>query len=349
VIYRSVVAQFAVPVVDLGRWRDGTSTDRRAVAADLDEALRTIGFMQVIGHAIPDLVVDAMVATSDAFFDMPLDDKLSATPADPSINRGYAASGTEALSYSIGDAAPPDLFEAFNMGDDEVDDADPFYAAERHRMFAPNIWPVDLPELRPALVTYFSEARRVALELTDVFAVALGLSERWFRPFVSRSTTTLRTINYERRHDEPDPLPGQQRMGAHTDYGVVTVLWADATPGLEILDPLGHWQAVVPDPGAVLVNIGDLTAEWTNDRWHSTLHRVVPPAAPGRLRRRSTAFFFDADWDARVECVPTCTDPDHPPKYPPAIAGEHLMAKLMGPRTLQPSEATDTAANRPGR
>ena len=149
------------------------------------------------------------------------------SPPDPPINRGYAASGTEALSYSIGDAAPPDLFEAFNMGEDEVDEADPFYAAERHRMFAPNIWPASGPALRPALVAYFAEARRVALELTDVFAVASGLSEGWFRPFVSRSTTTMRTINYERRHDEPDPLPGQQRMGAHTDYGVVTVLWAD--------------------------------------------------------------------------------------------------------------------------
>ena len=87
----------------------------------------------------------------------------------------------------------------------------------------------------------------------------------------------MRTINYERRHDEPDPLPGQQRMGAHTDYGVVTVLWADRTPGLEILGDDGAWHGVVPEPGALLVNLGDLTAEWTNDRWRSTLHRVVPP------------------------------------------------------------------------
>ena len=71
----------------------------------------------------------------------------SCTPSDPSINRGYAARGTEALSYSIGRDAPPDLFEAFNIGEDEVDYSDPFYAAAQHGAFAPNIWPAWRAEL----------------------------------------------------------------------------------------------------------------------------------------------------------------------------------------------------------
>jgi isopenicillin N synthase-like dioxygenase len=338
--------ELRVPVVDMEPWWEGGATARRMVASAFDTAAGEVGFAQIVGHRVPDHVIADMVASSDAFFALPLDEKLAARPADLTVNRGYAASGTEALSYSIGDAAPPDLFEAFNIGEDDVDECDPFYAAERHRMFAPNIWPERPAELRPALVAYFAEARRVALALTDVFAIALGLPEQWFRPFVDRSTTTMRTINYERRSHEPDPLPDQQRMGAHTDYGVVTVLWADSTPGLQVLGTDGAWHGVVPAPGALLVNLGDLTAEWTNDRWRSTLHRVVPPATPGPVKRRSTAFFFDANWDARIECVPTCTDADHPPKYPPVFAGEHLMAKLMGPRTLTASDAIDTAAGR---
>lgn len=287
-----------------------------------------------------------MVAATDRFFALPLKHKLAARPSDLTVNRGYAASGTESLAYSIGDVAPPDLFEAFNMGEDTVDERDPFYAAERHRLFAANIWPADDQGLRPALVEYFAAVRSVALTLTDVFAVALGLPNGWFRSFVDRSTTTLRTINYERRSGEADPEPGQQRMGAHTDYGVVTVLWADGSPGLEVLGPDGRWHAVAPAPGSLLINLGDLTAEWTNDRWRSTLHRVVPPDGQGPGRRRSTAFFFDGNWDAKIECISTCTDVDHPSKYPPVVAGEHLMAKLMGPRTLQPSEAMDTSADR---
>ena len=334
-------------MIDLDPWWHGDADQRASVAAALDVAASTVGFMQVQGHRISAEVIDAMRATTDQFFALPLDRKLAARPDDLTVNRGYAASGTEALAYSIGEETPPDLFEAFNMGEDDVDESDPFYAAERHRMFAPNIWPADVPGLRPALVAYFADARRLAVTLTDVFAMALGLPDGWFRRFVDRSTTTLRTINYERRAGEREPLPDQQGMGAHTDYGVVTVLWADDTPGLEILGTDGEWHAVSPEPGALLVNLGDLTAEWTNDRWRSTLHRVAPTSGPGR--RRSTAFFFDADWDAVIECVPTCTDIERPPKYPPVVAGEHLMAKLMGPRTLRPSDAIDTAADRQGR
>lgn len=336
---------FRVPVLDLEPWWDGDAAARDAVGGSFDDAASDVGFVQVIGHRVPERVIVDMVDAGDRFFALPLAEKLAARPPDLTVNRGYAASGTEALSYSIGESAPPDLFEAFNMGEDEVDESDPFHAAERHRLFAPNIWPAAVPELRPALVAYFAAARRVAITLTDVFARALGLPDGWFRPFVDRSTTTMRTINYERRHGEGDPLPGQQRMGAHTDYGVVTVLWVDGSPGLEVFVD-GTWHPVTPLPGAFLVNLGDLTAEWTNDRWRSTLHRVVPPAGDGPARRRSTAFFFDGNWDARIECVPTCTDAEHPPKYPPVLAGEHLMAKLMGPRTLEASNAIDTSADR---
>ncbi len=267
--------------------------------------------------------------------------------ARPDHQPWVRGSKTEALAYSLGRQAPPDLFEAFNIGEDAVDESDPFYAAERHRLFAPNIWPEHPASLRPALVAYFAAVRAVAMTLTDVFAPALGLSDGWFRPFVERSTTTMRVNNYERRADDGDPLPGQQRMGAHTDYGVVTVLYADQVQGLQIVGPDREWHDVVPDRGAFLVNLGDLTAEWTNDRWRSTLHRVVPPpAGSGPVRRRSVAFFLDANWDATIECVPTCTDSANPPKYPPVVAGEHLMAKLLGPRTLRPSEAMDTAGDR---
>ena len=118
----------------------------------------------------------------------------------------------------------------------------------------------------------------------------------------------MRTIRYERRAGEDDPLPGQQRMGAHTDYGIVTVLYAEPVAGLQIVGPDGDWIDVIPADDALVINLGDLTAQWTNDQWRSTVHRVVPPpttvAAPAV--RRSAAFFLDGNWDALIECLPTC-------------------------------------------
>ncbi len=336
-----------IPVIDLAPWW-GDAADRRSVGREVDAAARRFGFFQVVGHSVPRERIDAMVAASSEFFELPLEAKKACTPQDPSINRGYAARGTEALSYSIGRDAPPDLFEAFNIGEDEVDANDPFYAAELRGAFAPNIWPPHPADLRPALVDYFSAARQLALTLTEVFAVALGLPDGWFSPYVDRSTTTMRTIRYERRAGDGDPLPGQQRMGAHTDYGIVTVLYAEQVAGLQIVDPDGEWIDVIPADGAMVINLGDLTAQWTNDEWRSTVHRVVPPPATGGgpAVRRSAAFFLDGNWDAVIECLPTCTSADKPPRYAPVTAGQHLMAKLMGPRLLRASDAVDTSGDR---
>lgn len=337
-----------VPTVDLAPLASDDPSERARVASAVAAACETSGFLQVVGHGIPESTIAAMRAASDEFFALPLERKLLVRPAHPGINRGYAARGTEALSYSLGIEAPsPDLFEAFNIGLEPVPD-DEFYRKDPHDFFAPNVWPADVPSLRPALLDYFDSAVRVARGLTDVFALALGLTEGWFRPYVERSTLTLRVNHYERRHDDGAPRSGQMRMGAHSDYGIVTVLCSDPVPGLEILGPDGAWHGVIPRTGALLVNLGDLTARWTNDRWRSTLHRVVPPpeSQPGPAKRRSVALFFDGNYDAVVSCLPTCMGPDRPARYPPVLAGEHLFAKVMGPRSFEPTRGLETAGER---
>jgi isopenicillin N synthase-like dioxygenase len=336
-----------VPTIDVSHWNRGESERRAAIAAEVDAACSRVGFMQVVGHGIPDDVLTAMRVATDALFALPLADKLALLPPNPGVNRGYAPRSAESLAYSQGAVrALPDLFEAYNIGLDVVPD-DPFYRDAPHGFFAPNSWPAAVPSLRPALTAYFDCAVALAHMLTDVFARALSLPEGWFEPYVDRSTLTMRVNHYERRSDDAAPEPGQMRMGEHTDYGVLTVLYADPVPGLQILGPDGEFHDVVPRAGALLVNLGDMTAMWTNDRWRSTLHRVVPPsAASGVARRRSVALFFDANYDARIECLPSCAGPGRPAKYPPVIAGEQLIAKILGPRLGRASEGVHTAGDR---
>jgi isopenicillin N synthase-like dioxygenase len=338
-----------IPIVDLEPWENGDAAARAGVARALDAACRNIGFMQVVGHGLPASVSQALRRETEAFFDLPLPQKLACSPG-PTGFRGYAPLGSEALAYSLG-VAPnaPDLFEAFNVGPELVPDDD-WHRKAPDGLFAPNIWPAEMPALQAAVMAYFNAAMQVAFRLTEVFAAALGLPEGWFRPHVDRATLALRILNYERRPAEAPPRPGQMRMGAHTDYGMVTVLSADAVPGLQVLAPDGCWLDVSPVPGALLVNLGDMTALWTNDRWRSTLHRVVPPPAgtDGRAKRRSAAFFLDPYYDALIECVPTCRSSTEAPRYAPVVAGEHLIQKILGPRLLAASRATNTAADRWG-
>jgi isopenicillin N synthase-like dioxygenase len=325
-----------VPVVDLA----ASDAPRR-----VDEACRSVGFMSIVGHGVPRVVTTAMLDATDEFFALTLEEKLRMRPPGPGINRGYTAKGTEGLSFSLGvDGRPPDLFEAFNIGPDRHP---PEVPAERPE-FAANLWPERPTSLQGALVSYFEEVAALARRLTPIMALALDLDEEFFVDKTDHSTDTLRVIHYEQAPGEPGPIAGQQRMGAHTDYGILTVLHADRVPGLEIVGPDGAWYPVLPPPDAFLVNLGDLLAEWTNDRWRSTLHRVVPPprTVDGPAVRRSMAFFHDGNYDAVIECLPTCCSDDNPPRYPRVLAGEHLMAKLLGPRTLTPSDAVSTAGER---
>ena len=127
------------------------------------------------------------------------------------------------------------------------------------------------------------------------------------------------------------PAPGQLRTGAHTDYGALTILaMTEADGGLEVRMPGGGWQPVRPPPGALVVNLGDMMARWTNDRWTSTLHRVGNPRdlRSATSRRQTIGYFVHPDFDANIEAIPSCVPPDEVPRYPPISAGAHIAMKI---------------------
>ena len=127
------------------------------------------------------------------------------------------------------------------------------------------------------------------------------------------------------------PAPGQIRAGAHTDYGAVTILLPDNVPGLQVLGRGGAWLDVSAPPSTFVCNIGDLMQHWTNDRWISTMHRVVNPpreAAAGN-RRLSIPFFHQPNYDALIECLPTCCGPDNPARYEAVTSGQHRLTKFL--------------------
>ncbi|UKY54438.1 isopenicillin N synthase family dioxygenase [Streptomyces inhibens] len=334
-----------VPVIDISDWKTGAEGDRAAIATGVDEAASTVGFMQIRGHGIPDSTVHAFADALDAFFALPLEEKKQLRPPSPDINRGYTPPRTEKLSLSLGvPAAAEDLFEAFNVGS-EASSFPGLDLPEAH--YPANIWP-SVPGFRRAVGEWCTQAGGLAERLTEIFAHALGLAEGYFAPFTDHSLDVLRMNHYMLPDREITLDRDQMGMGAHTDYGIVTVLWADRVPGLQILDTRGDWHDVLPEPGCLLVNLGDLLARWTNDRWLSTMHRVLPPTDDnGRvIRRRSAAYFHDGNWDAEISCLPGCVPAGAEPLYPPTTVGRHLAEKLAGSRAGQLNENSPREAAR---
>ena len=324
-----------IPTIDITPYLDGDpgkvpdATARVAVARRVDQAARTVGFMQIVGHGIPPATLQAFLREFDDFFALDLDAK-KRYQCPPQINRGYSPPKSEALANSLGLATAADLFEAFNLGVSADEHPELALPADA---YAPNIHPTQLPGFATAVDGWFREAGRVARVMTRIFADALGLCADYFTQHTDHSIDVLRLNNYRLPAADTQLEPDQVGMGAHTDYGIVTILWADQVPGLEILGTDTTWHPVQPAPGALLVNLGDAMARWTNDQWLSTMHRVAPPRIHGHLvPRRSAAYFHDGNIDAVIACLATCTGPGTPAAYAPITVGEHLEQKLAGSR-----------------
>jgi isopenicillin N synthase-like dioxygenase len=325
---------FHVPTVDITPYVTGGSPEERAaVARQIDEACRTVGFIQITGHGIADAVTSGLTDAMDRFFALDLEAK-KAYRTPPSINRGYSPPKSESLSLSLGVESATrmnDFFEAFNIGAGEADY--PHMPSLPQPDYAENVWP-DVDGFEAQVQAYFAEAGRVARVMTRIFADALGLDPDFFERVSDHSLDVMRMNNYALPAGTDIHLDGElMGMGEHTDYGIVTILWADQVRGLQVLGADGSWNDVSPADDALLINLGDVTARWTNERWMSTLHRVKPPIVDGTIeRRRSAAYFHDGNVDALITTLPSCIDAQHPDLYEPITVGEHIAAKLAGSR-----------------
>jgi len=323
-------ASGAVPFIDISAYRSGDPATKLRIAREIDAACRSIGFLVVSGHGIPDRVFGEADKATRALFDLPIETKALYRPG-PIGYRGYHGLESNAIAYSLDDRnAPPDLFERFGIGRVDLDPADPYYSANDMARFAyaPNIWPAELPNFMPIMTAYYRAMDSLSLTLMRLFALALGVEEHWFDDKVDKHMTTLVVQNYPDQVEPP--RPGQLRCGPHSDYGSLTILKTENKPGgLEVKTKSGEWAPVQVIPGTLIINLGDLMAQWTNDRWVSTMHRVVNPPRDKAIgsRRQSLIFFHQPNYDALIECIPTCLD-GKPAKYRPITSGEHLNTKV---------------------
>ncbi|MFN8020218.1 MAG: 2-oxoglutarate and iron-dependent oxygenase domain-containing protein [Acidimicrobiales bacterium] len=300
-----------------------------SAAAEIGVAGETVGFFQIVGHGVDPAVIDTAWREARRFFDLPLADRMTVAQRDGDAY-GFSPMEREALERSLGtmDGAA-DLKQTFNVGPlagARIDLDDPVSAWA----FGPTPWPAAQPSLEPAMRAYFDAMDALARRLLQLFAIALGQPHDFFDPFVDHAPGALRALDYPELGDR-SPAPGQLRAGAHTDYGTLTILRQDDAPGgLEVLDPrTDEWTPVPARADGFVVNLGDLMQRWTNDRWRSTMHRVVaPPSGSGPHRRQSMAFFHNANVDARIEVIPTCIAPDAVAAHAPVIAGPHLWQKF---------------------
>jgi isopenicillin N synthase-like dioxygenase len=329
-----MAAQSIIPTIDLSPLRDGSEAERREVARQIDTACTDIGFFMVVGHGVPAELITTTRQCAIDFFALPLDEKMKVQRPPEKISRGYNWVGDRSVSYSLGQPAPPDIQEAFALGPEDTAALAARVDKTCAQMYAPNIWPQRPLDFRKIMRSYYTALSGVASQVLRAMATALDVEESYFADKFDRQASVMRIIRYPALTQQP--LPEQLRAGAHTDYGIITFVRGDDTPGgLQVRHRRGDWIDVHIPPDAFVCNIGDLMMRWSNDRWISTLHRVtVPPPDALSTDRLSLVFFQNPNPDTLIRCFPSCIGAGE--KYPPTTVADHYFGKLMkaGHRSL---------------
>ena len=253
----------------------------------------------------------------------------------------------EGLSFSIGETAPGDIKEIVSIGPPGAPEArylmgiDYYTCEDAATWFAPNVWPERPQNMRPLWEEYFRVMEQFAHELHQLCALALDLPEDYFDTLIDKHFSVLRALHYPKLTKQPEP--GQMRAGEHSDYDDLSICVVQ--PGLQTRNRNGEWVDVPVVEGALVINIGDFLMRWTNDRWVSNRHRVINPPldSEANVRRLSLIYFCNCNYDAIIECLPTCQDADYPPKYPPIKTVDYITEKLARQKHFEEWSDKDSA------
>jgi isopenicillin N synthase-like dioxygenase len=306
-----------IPVIDIAGLLHGGAEARAEIAGKIGAACRNIGFFYIINHDVPAELVERVYAQARRFFDQTDAAKAEIAIEKSGVHRGYFKIGGENLDPAK-QKAVGDLKEGIKIGRD-LSASHPLVQAGTP-LHGPNQWPQSLPGWRETMREYYDVMEALGRKLMQAFALALGLEENYFDHWLNSPMTTLGLLHYPPQKGRI--TEDQIGAGAHSDYGVLTMLAQDAAGGLQVHNASGEWIDAPPVAGSFVVNIGDMMERWTNGVFTSTLHRVVNVSG---LERHSLPYFFDPDFDAEIVCLETCLAPGEAPKYPPTTSGRHLL------------------------
>ena len=296
-----------IPEIDFDTDKAFASAGASILPAQVDEAMSQIGFMTAANLGVPQAMLDAVFAASQAFFRSDISHKKEFAYVSATDNFGYQALCEENLAPGC----PADLKESFDMRN--------LLQIER----SDDRWPS--AEFRELMVAFFRACMDASNRVQRALSRSLGLEPGYLSEKHTGENITLRLLRY--------PATGvdhvaERQLGAgkHTDYGLITLVFQDNVGGLEVLNSEEQWQSVDFVDGSVIINSGDLLERWTNGRYPSTPHRVASKI--GTRDRYSIVFFVDPDSAAVVSPLDCCISKDSPPLYAPVSAGDFVQQKL---------------------
>lgn len=275
-----------IPEFDAGVLFDASHPDYPASLEQVRIAAEEIGFLTLRGTLLSQADVRKVLDIYREFFLLPASAKDAYDMSKTGSNRGWGAPGAE----QVDPTANPDFKEVFDCGL-ELNAEDPL---STHTYYAPNRWPDSPAQFRTIVSGYYDQATAISLALLSVISRALGEPADYFLDKFDKPMALLRGNYYP-----PRPSDASEKdfgIAPHTDYGCLTLLATDGSPGLEVQTRHDGWLPVSAAPGTFIINFGEMLQMWTNGRVVATPHRVIG----GTQERISIPFFFNPRFDANV-------------------------------------------------
>lgn len=286
----------ALPILDAARFH-GNADQRAAFVAELRGILHDHGFFYLTGHGVPQDLIDRLVAASQRFFALPLEEKLKIEMVRSPHFRGYNRAGHE---RTRGEQDWREQIDFNTEGQARPVGPD---TPGWQRLHGPNQWPRAVPELQGIVTEYQARVTALGIDLLKAIALALGQPEDAFAAvYDPQPTQLLKLIRYPGR----DVAETDQGVGAHKDGGLITILLQHQVPGLRVQTVEGVWIDAPPLPGSFVINTGELLELATNGFVRADVHDVIAP--PPGVERFSFAFFLGARYDATIPVLPLPAD-----------------------------------------
>lgn len=299
-----------IPIIDVAALID--DSDPMKVADEIGYVCENVGFLYIKNHGVDKQLIKDAYIQAEAFFNLPLKHKQQLNI----INSGQTLRGYIPMyGENVDPENTRDFKECFDFGLNETT-VSPF--------FGPNQMPESPANFKETFERYHDAMMTLSRKLISAIALSLGLPANYFHKLQQKPITIQRLLHYPPQ--EGNITLEEIGIGAHTDYGFLTILSQDSVGGLQVQNRDGEWVSAPPVEDTFIVNIGDLVQTFTNDRYISTLHRVINTSGK---KRYSVPFFIDLDFNAEVSVVPTCQDTDNPPKYESYTCGQHKYKRFV--------------------
>lgn len=309
-----------IAVVDYNDYTSGDPQKRTNFIKEFGDSFSNMGFAIVRNHGVTEELKAKLFEVSKAFFALPDDVKKSYEDEANHGQRGYISKNKESAKGKD----VPDLKEFYHIGQ-TVTDGDPIKSE-----YPDNIWPDVIAEFEAVGQEVYQTFENTGRNLLRATALYLDLPENYFDDKIHNGNSILRLLHYYPVLDKSHIPEGAVRAAAHGDINLITLLMGGSAEGLQAQSLDGQWIPVSPADDEIVVNIGDMLARLTNNRFRSTQHQVITPNEESWTKPRySTPFFLHPRSDMDLTCLDSCVDEAHPKEYSDMTAGEFLTERLI--------------------